>query len=100
MNGTAWLYDADTSSSNGSMVTVWEKQDHSRDRTEKARETKSFVRYNCISRTRTLLSFTVLYPNGKVESADLPYYQQSEAAIAPDSIAEAAMKAVCAATAR
>lgn len=95
VNDTAWYYDLDTIMRNENLVTVWEKHDHSQDKTEKARESKVLSRYHCINRTRTIISSTTYYPNGKVEKTDIPYYAQSGSTISPDSMGEAMMKAVC-----
>ena len=39
-NGTVRYYDSDTIQRSGKWVTVWEKSDHSRDKTVKEREKK------------------------------------------------------------
>lgn len=82
--GTVYYYDADTIQRSGNQVTVWEKWDHSRDKTVKERETKVRYRYNCAERTGTLLQLTQYYPNGKFETITVKTHEQEEDAIIVD----------------
>jgi hypothetical protein len=97
--GTVYYYDADTIRRSGSQVTVWEKLDHSRDKTVKWREAKDRYRYDCDERTSTLLNSTNYYPNGENESFTWETYEQKTRPIAPGTIAETILAAVCEATA-
>ena len=49
--GTVFSYDADTIRRAGNLVTVWEKWDHSRDKTFRERERMIRSRYQCEERT-------------------------------------------------
>jgi len=69
-SGTFHYYDADTIRRSGNYVTVWEKRDHSFDKTVKARETKTQIRFNCAERTLTVLDFTKHYPDGKTGAGE------------------------------
>jgi hypothetical protein len=90
-----FYYDSDTIQRAGNQVTVWVKLDHSRDKTEKAREKKVLYRYDCVNRTLTILQVTIYYPNGKNETLALDTYQQNEIAVTPDTVSEAMLEAVC-----
>lgn len=94
-----YYYDADTIRRSGNVVTVWEKRDHSRNRTVKYREVKGKRSYNCSARTSILLSVIVYYPNGKVESDEFPDYAQTTESVAPDTAGEDILEAVCSVTA-
>ena len=95
VDGAVHYYDADTLQRSGDEVTIWDKVDHSRDATTKLRSTTALIRYFCSRRTYTLISYTVYYANGKIESASWSPNQQTETYIAPDTIAESKLKAVC-----
>lgn len=88
-------YDSDTIRRSGNQVTVWEKYDHSRDKTDEAREKKVLHRYDCVKRTQTLLQTTIYYPNGKNYTLVLDTYEQKESAVTPDTVGEITLKAVC-----
>ena len=98
-NGTIYYYDADTIRRSGSQVTVWEKEDASRNKTVKYREQKIQSQFSCSDRTYRLLSFVTYYPDGKRNSYSLDTYEQKVEAIPPDTIGEARLEAVCSATA-
>ena len=95
-NGTVIYYDADTIQRSGKWVTVWEKWDHSRDKTKKEREKKIRVTYDCVQRTSGNLSAFFYYPDGKIKTFDL---NNEQSPLAPETVGEAALEAVCAATA-
>jgi hypothetical protein len=97
-NGTLHYYDADTIQRTGNQVTVWEKWDHSRDKTEKIRERKLRVRYDCAERTSTSLNTIIYFPDGKTEFFTWEAYQQTADPVVPESIADAKLNAVCTAT--
>jgi hypothetical protein len=94
-----YYYDIETIRRSRNVVTVWEKRDHSRDRTVKYREVKAKRSYNCSARTSILLSVIVYYPNGKVESEEFPDYAQTTESVAPDTSGEDILEAVCSVTA-
>lgn len=98
-SNVVWSYDRDTIQRSGSQVTVWEKRDSSLDKTAQERERKVRYRYDCAERTGTALQTTVYYRDGKVETVRWEAYQQKELAVTPDTMQEAMLKAVCAATA-
>jgi hypothetical protein len=99
VNDTDFYYDADTIVRSGNQVTVWEKFDHSRDKTMKERERKRRHRYDCAQRTITLLNSITYYPDGKINSFTWNTYEQETKPIVPDTVGEAKFEAVCAATA-
>jgi hypothetical protein len=90
-----WYYDSETIRRSESQVTVWEKIDHSRDKTVKQRKTISRYRYDCAERTRTLLELTNYYPDGKNETYTWEAYEQKERAVTPDTAGDAMFRAVC-----
>ena len=95
-NGTVIYYDADTIQRSGKWVTVWEKWDHSRDKTVKEREKKIRVAYDCVQRTSANLSAFFYYPDGKIKTFD---FKNEQSPLAPETVGEAALEAVCSATA-
>ena len=98
-NGSDFYYDADTIQRSGNQVTVWEKEDASRNKTVKYREQKIQGNFSCSSRTYRLLSFVAYYPDGKQNSSSLDTYEQKVEPIPPDTIGETRLEAVCSATA-
>ena len=98
-NGSDFYYDADTIQRSGNRVTVWEKEDASRNKTVKYREQKTQSQFSCSDRTYRLLSFVTYYPDGKRNSYSLDTYEQTVEAIPPDTIGETRLEAVCSATA-
>jgi hypothetical protein len=90
-----FYYDSDTIQRSGNIVTVWEKYDLSRVATTKERTRISRYRYDCAERTSTLLASNVYYPNGEVKSFTYKAYEQEEEAVAPDTVTEAVLEAVC-----
>jgi hypothetical protein len=97
--GTIYYYDADTIRRSGSQVTVWEKEDASRNKTVKYREQKIQSQFSCSDRTYRLLSFVTYYPDGKKISYSLDTYEQKVEVIPPDTIGETRLEAACSATA-
>ncbi len=95
--GTVLYYDADTIQRTGNLVTVWEKWDHSRDKTVKEREKKIRLTYDCVQRTSTNLSAIYYYPDEKNKTFNFKTSEQSF--VAPETVGEATLEAVCAATA-
>lgn len=93
-----YYYDSDTIQRSGNQVTAWEKTDYSRDKTVKEREKMTRYRYDCAERTRMFLSSTVYYPDGTNESFTWKY-EQNFRPMVPNTIGEAMLEAVCAATA-
>ncbi len=98
VNGSDYYYDADTILRYGNRVTVWEKEDASRNKTVKYREQKIQSQFSCSDRTYRLLSFVAYYPDGKRNSYSLDTYEQKVEAIPPDTIGETRLEAVCSAT--
>jgi hypothetical protein len=94
-NGAVFYYDSDTIRRSGNQVTVWEKVDHSRNKTVKMREEKSRWRYDCEERTRALLQLTNYYPDRQPETFTWNAYEQKEGAVTPDTVGEDILKAVC-----
>lgn len=99
--GTVHYYDADTLARYGNQVRFWERIDHSRDKTRKEREVRSWQVYDCKSRMSRILQVVTYYPNGKSETVRFSPAQQplTETAITPGTLGEAMLEAVCAATA-
>lgn len=94
-SNAVYYYDSETIRRSGNQVTVWEKYDFSRDKTEKRRERKVRYRYDCEQRTDTLLETVSYYPNGKIEKFTFDTYEQKESAVTPDTVSEAMLEAVC-----
>jgi hypothetical protein len=97
--GTVFSYDANTIRRAGNLVTVWEKWDHSRDKTFRERQRMIRSRYQCEERTVTTLNSTTYSPNGRSETFNPEEYQQPKTQIIPGSMAAFVLEAVCAATA-
>lgn len=95
VNGTDFYYDADTIVRSGTQVTVWEKFDHSRDKTVKERERKRRYRYDCAQRTITLLDSIAYYPDGKISSFTWNTYEQETKPIVPDTVGVVIFEAIC-----
>jgi hypothetical protein len=93
-SNAVWYYDSETTQRSGNQVTAWLKVDYSRVKTEKAREKKFRVRYDCGERTSTLLNVTTYYPDGKNETFTWKTYEQEEA-VTPDTTGETMLEAVC-----
>lgn len=98
-NGTDMYYDADTIARSGNQVTVWEKLDHSQDKTFKQRQQTTLIRYDCAGRTRTLLHIISYYPDGTNKSFTFETYEQEAEPIAPGTLGEGKLEAICAAMA-
>lgn len=98
-NGSVYYYDADTVQRSGDLITAWEKSDHSNDKTKKERESKDRYRYDCSNRTSTLLNSINYYPDGASKSFTWENYEQKNEPVIPETIGEAILEAVCAATA-
>ena len=94
-DNTVVYYDADTIQRSGDQVLVWVRYDHSRDKTEKARETKVRAIYDCAARTFISRAAITYFPNGNVDTFEVPSYQQRSFSVVPGSIAEALLEAVC-----
>jgi hypothetical protein len=94
-NNGIYYYDADTVRRSGDEVTVWEKRDHSRDATVKYRSKTLLSRYDCSGRTVVAISSNEHYPNGKTETFKWSPFEQSKTDIAPDTVAESMLEAVC-----
>ncbi len=99
-SGTDIYYDADTISRAGEQVIVWERWDHLRDKTHKEREQKTRFQYDCEQRTSTILNIILYYPNKTNKSYTWEKYEQKADPIIPDTVGEAKLEAICAATAR
>ena len=97
-SGTDFYYDADTIVRSGNQVTVWEKWDHSRDKTYKEREQRVRYRYDCAERTSTLLHAIIYYPDGTSRAVTFATYEQETEPLAPGTVGEAVLEAVCEAT--
>ena len=88
-------YDSETIRRSGNQVTVWEKVDFSRDKTVKERVKKIRYRYDCSERTATLLQMIIYYPDGSNETITLEAYEQKAGALAPETVGEMMLEAVC-----
>jgi hypothetical protein len=94
-NNAISYYDAETIRRFGKEVEVWIKEDHSRDKTVKYRETKTHLRYNCVLRTFTVYEHIEYSKNGEplawIVSAD----RQRPSKILPNSHGELMLKLLC-----
>ena len=97
-NGTDIYYDADTIVRSRNQVTVWEKWDHSSDKTRKERERRIQWRYDCAERTITLLHSINYYPDGTSRTFPVATYEQETNPLVPGTIGEGTLEAICAAT--
>jgi hypothetical protein len=94
-SGTDVYYDADTIVRSGNQVTVWEKWDHSQDKTFKQRQQTLRVKYDCAERTKTLLHAIIYYPDGTIKSFTWETYEQEADPIAPGTFVEGRLEAIC-----
>lgn len=92
-SGSDRYYDADTMQRFGNQVTFWERHDNSRDKTEKSREKKQRVRFDCGTRMIVVLNVLIYFPNGTNESYNFPSGEPFP--IAPDTIGEETFDIVC-----
>lgn len=65
-NGTELYYDANSVRESGNQIKVWQRQDHSRDRTVKHRQSNNLIELNCSNPESALLSYADYDKNGKV----------------------------------
>jgi hypothetical protein len=105
-HAASWLYlgepttntkvsmDVDGLRRSNGQVTVWVKYDHTKDKSQKARETKQFVRIDCNARTGKALS-EIKYDSGGGVIESLGAMSFREVYIVPDSIGEMVLKAAC-----
>jgi hypothetical protein len=94
-SGTVFYFDSASLRRTGNTVTVWEKHDASQDKTERIREAKILMRYDCKSRTETVVALFNYYKDGSVQSFDIKRTDQETGSIPPDTNSEKRMKAVC-----
>jgi hypothetical protein len=92
---TVYHYDAETIKRSANQVTVWEKSDHSRDKTYKEREKRLHNRYDCAARTRTIINVVTYYPDGTNETLNVLPNAQEAYPVVPDTIGETMLKAIC-----
>ena len=93
--GSKWFYQSDTIYRTASQLTVWQKIDHSQDRKYKERETILLSRYDCSAKTRTAISFNIIYPSGVNEKYDFSASEQKAEKISSGSISEIVFQKVC-----
>jgi hypothetical protein len=97
-SGSVYYLDVDTFSKTGDIVLVWTKADHSRDRTETARETKTRYRINCLYQTISVLFWADYRPDGSViDSHMVQSYEQEARPIVPGTIGETLAQLACSA---
>ena len=94
-NKSVAYYDIDTIQRSGNQLTVWVKTDFSRNKSVKYRETKIRRIYDCSERTINSLSSITYYPDGKSDSYTWETFEQKAEPIAPDTMGEAVLEAVC-----
>ena len=95
--GTVVSYDPESVRRSGNIVRVWERRDHSRDRTRRERETKTLFRYDCAKETNAPLS-EIVYDGrgGVIRSVTLRDYEVREEPIVPESLGQALFDILCA----
>ncbi len=94
-SGTIYYYDADNIQRSGNQITAWQKWDHSADQSMKEREAKRLVRFDCAARTATQLSSIRYFADGTTKSLQLLESEQKTNIIAPETIGETLLEAVC-----
>ena len=94
-DNSIYYYDIETIYRSGSQVVVWEKSDKSPNNTQKIRQQIVQIRYDCVSRTSTILQFTSHHMDGKVETFDWGPHEQTIRHVTPGTIAERLLDAVC-----
>ena len=91
---SARYFDAGTVQRSGSIVTVWEKRGAS-PRDEICCTAVSRVRFDCITRTITLLGGRIYYLDGTVAANAERLSSPVKSEVFPDSPEEKMLKAVC-----
>jgi len=75
---------------------IWVKSDHSKDASERDRESKSMHRFDCDAETMLLVSHTSYRPDGTVsDSFDKEDYEFNYKPVTPDSVGYALMEFAC-----
>jgi CHAT domain-containing protein len=93
-SGTIGYYDASSIHRAGNTATVWEKWDRSADRTAEQRQRLTRTRFDCASRTATILAAINYFPSGTNETA-LFGDEQVESQINPETFWDNTLRAVC-----
>jgi hypothetical protein len=92
--GSKIALDVESLQRSNSKVSVWLKYDHTSDKSEQARESKQFVRYDCKARTVKIMS-TIKY-----DATGTPVFSDdgafaNETPVIPESIGDFVFKVVC-----
>ncbi len=95
--GTDYSYDKDTISRKGTLVTAWIFSDFTRDKTEKARTGKDQFVVDCEDRTMDVLYSIRYAADGTVISRYDLSSTGKPTPVAPDTIGDAVLVALCAA---
>jgi len=95
-NGTRTYLDVSSIVISGDYRTVWQKVINSPAAHDGVSYSIVHWRYNCSTRTSTLLSFVEYKANGvTITSQQIPSYEQEQQDVAPDTIGETILNAVC-----
>ncbi len=92
---TDFYYDLDTIQLTENLVTVWEKWDHSRDKTQKLRERRIRTTYDCSDRTFTALTVIEYKIDGTNSSVEWAPHERNWKNPAPETVAEAMLEEFC-----
>lgn len=97
--GTEAHFDLDSIISNSSIVLLWARFDHSRDKTEKYRTTKVKIKIDCNNKRLIELESIYYMPDGSFKSSTAPSYALPSSII-PDTMGEDLWRMVCWRTAK
>jgi len=93
---SVFFVDKDSIRGTGNSYVIWTKSDHSKDVSEKSRETKTQYRIDCYNRTITLLYWIDYDASGSVINSNMiKSYQQETRPAVPGSIGESLLDTVC-----
>lgn len=76
---------------------VWVKDDHTKDATERARETRTLMEIDCRNETLKVMSMVAYDRNGAtIKSLNVPLWEQRSQPIVPQSMGDTIRRFVCA----
>ena len=92
-SGSVWYLDRATLKTDGRTASAWLTMDHSRDKTERARETRALIEFECAGDDYRWVQYFSYRRNGSEMPERVP--PNVTRGIAPGSPVEAAKQALC-----
>jgi len=95
-NGTVFYYDSETIRRDGQIVRVWERQDHSQNRSIPYREAKALLVVNCTEQTVGLTYLVTFNADGTIrDTISIPSYRVQHDPAVPGSVSASLLRALC-----